>query len=175
MKALVVYESMFGNTARIAEEVADGLNGAMTVDLVEVGAAPTSLEGVDLVAVGCPTHAFGLSRPGTRADAERKGAEAAHAAGPGLRDWLEAVGPGRPGLPAAAFDTRIDRPRVPGSAAKGAVRRLRQLGCHVVLPAQSFFVADTAGPLVSGEEERARRWAEAVLSHTGAVGASPAR
>ena len=43
MRALVVFESMFGNTQEIAEAIADGLSGRMQVDLVEVGAAPAEV------------------------------------------------------------------------------------------------------------------------------------
>ena len=66
-RGLVVFESMFGNTQVIASSVADGLAPRMQVDLMEVGVAPTALDGdVDLLVVGGPTHAFGMSRPGTR-------------------------------------------------------------------------------------------------------------
>lgn len=73
MRALVVFESMFGNTQVIARSVADGLAPRMRVDLVEVGAAPTALDGdVDLLVVGGPTHAFGMSRAGTRQSAAQQ-------------------------------------------------------------------------------------------------------
>jgi len=64
MRAAVVYESMFGNTRRVAEAVAEELSLHMETDLMEVGEAPGRLEAaVDLVVVGAPTHAFSLSRP----------------------------------------------------------------------------------------------------------------
>ncbi|HSL25245.1 MAG TPA: flavodoxin domain-containing protein [Acidimicrobiia bacterium] len=67
MPALVVFESMFGNTEAIAKAVADGLTARMAVDIVEVGVAPAVLsDDVELLVVGGPTHAFGMSRPGTR-------------------------------------------------------------------------------------------------------------
>jgi flavodoxin len=67
MHAIVVYESMFGNTQRVAEAVAAGIAAHMTVELIEVGAAPTQIgEDVGLLVVGGPTHAFGLSRQSTR-------------------------------------------------------------------------------------------------------------
>ena len=162
MRALVVYESLFGNTARIAEAIARELREIAEVELAEVGSGARDLGEVDLLIVGGPTHAFGMSRPSTRADSEQRGAPAEHSRGPGLREWLDDAEPSHPGLLAAAFDTRISRPRVPGSAAKGAVRRLRRLGCRVLLPAQSFYVLDTAGPLVEGEEQRAAEWANAL-------------
>src|SRR5687767_14509631 len=64
MRALVVYESMFGNTSAVATAIATGLSTRMGVDLVEVAAAPAALDaGVDLVVAGGPTHAFSMSRP----------------------------------------------------------------------------------------------------------------
>ena len=67
--ALVVYESMFGNTAAIARAIADGLCSRLDVEIVEVSKAPTRLGEIDLVVAGGPTHVFGLSRPSTRRSA----------------------------------------------------------------------------------------------------------
>lgn len=159
MRALVVYESMFGNTQTIADAVAEGIARHVSVDAVEVGAAPATIgRDVGLLVVGGPTHAFGLSRPSTRADAPAKSARPLVSAGIGIREWIGALPAAPARVAAAAFDTRIDRPRVPGSAARGAAKRLRQLGFRLIAPAESFFVTDTAGPLVAGEVERAREW-----------------
>jgi Flavodoxin len=166
-RALVVFESMFGNTRMIADAVAEGLASRFETSIVEVGDAPVSLaDDVSLLVVGGPTHAFGLSRPGTRQDASRQAEGEIVSRGKGLREWLSTL-KGRRGIGAASFDTRIDRPRVRGSAARAAERRLRRLGFRVVVPAQSFWVTGTKGPLVPSEVERACRWAEriAVESH----------
>jgi hypothetical protein len=64
----------------------------------------------------------------------------------------------------AAFDTRIDKPRFPGSAAAGAAKRLRRLGFHQAMAPESFFVVGSTGPLLPGEYERAHRWGELVGS-----------
>src|SRR6187455_2965455 len=98
MRALVVYESMFGNTQAIASAVARGLSGRMAVDLVEVTDAPTRVA-ADLVVAGGPTHAFSMSRPATRESA----AEQAHgrplvSRGSGLREWLAEAGPALRGM-----------------------------------------------------------------------------
>jgi hypothetical protein len=68
---------------------------------------------------------------------------------------------------AAAFDTRIARPRLPGSAAHAAEKRLRRLGFRIVAPAESFYVEGTLGPLQAGERERARRWGKTLGSTIG--------
>ena len=79
MRALVVHESMFGNTETVARAVADGLStvAGIEVDRAAVHSASTDLADVDLVVVGGPTHAFSMSRESTRADAVTKGANEA--------------------------------------------------------------------------------------------------
>jgi len=171
-RALVVFESMFGNTRTIAEAIREGVSTLMPTDLVEVGVAPSRIpDDVTLVIVGGPTHAFGMTRPGTRADAAEQANGAIVSTGLGLREWLEALESSEGGVSVATFDTRIDKPRVPGSAARGAQKRLRRLGFRVVAPAESFYVAGTKGPLVPGEIERARRWAAAFAAPSGGRGA----
>jgi Flavodoxin len=163
MRAVVVYESMFGNTKAIAEAVADGLSGYLPVDLVEVGDAPTVLaEDVALLVVGGPTHAFGLSRPDTRRTALQQAGRDLAAGRVGVREWLATVRYTGTGTMVATFDTRVSRPHLPGSAARAAERRLRRRGFHVVSHAQSFYVGGTGGPLLHGETERAHRWAQRV-------------
>jgi hypothetical protein len=168
-RALVVFESMFGNTATIAQAVADGLRSTMDVDVVEVGAAPESPpEDLDLLVVGGPTHAFGLTRPSTRQDATRQAGHAVVSGGIGLREWLDVLRP-PDGLAAVAFDTRVRRPHLPGSAAHGADRRLRRLGVRTIMRPESFWVGGTPGPLLDGETERARTWGERVAAALGGV------
>lgn len=157
MKALVVYESMFGNSEAIARAIADGIGDIGEVTLADVATMP-STAGMDLLVVGAPTHAFSLSRPATREDAQRQASIRPGAAAVGLREYLD-VSPMLTDLAAAAFDTRINKPLLPGSAAHKAHRRLRRLGCRMLAPAESFHVASTTGPLLDGETDRARRWA----------------
>ena len=160
-RALVVFESMFGNTRDIADAVAEGLSSSLPTASLEVGTAPSLLpDDVDLLLVGGPTHAFGLSRPGTRADAIRQAGEHVVSGGIGLREWLASLARTSGNVAVAAFDTRIAKPRVPGSAARAAEKRLRRLGFRVVAPSESFYVTGTAGPLDEGETERARAWGE---------------
>lgn len=163
MRALVVFESIFGNTRSVAEAVAAGLSGEAMVDVVAVGDAPTVIGGdVDLLVVGGPTHAFGMTRPSTREDAARQAGGTALATG--LREWLAALGGRSSRTVATAFDTRIRKPRLPGSAARGSARRLRKLGYPIAAPATSFYVTGTAGPLVDGEVERAQEWGRTLAS-----------
>jgi len=158
MKALVVYESMFGNTEQVALAIADGMRPTIDVTVMNAAAAPpTPAEDVAVVIAGGPTHAFSMSRARTRADAIRRGAS--HSAGAiGLREWLDAQHPVAHHR-IATFDTRATKARrFPGSAARAAARVARRHGYTTFAPPHTFWVRDTAGPLMDGELDRARDW-----------------
>ncbi|MEJ3748942.1 flavodoxin domain-containing protein [Actinomycetes bacterium KLBMP 9797] len=165
MRALVVYESMYGNTHVLADAIGDGLAERYQVAVVPVDrAAGQVLEEADLLVVGGPTHVHGMSRATTRqaavVDARKPDSAltvAPDAEGPGLRDWLA-------GLPktlrarAAAFDTRIDMPAIlTGRAGKGITGQLRKHGMTMVAEPQSFLVTKQ-NILEPGEADRARQW-----------------
>ena len=158
MKALVVYESMFGNTEAVARAVSDGLAELHDVDVREVSQVPPALiGGVDLIVVGGPTHAFSLSRPATRASALEQGGTHRNKEA-GIREWLGGLRRGSRTEPVAVFDTRIEKARrLPGSAAAKAAKLVRRLG-YAPAGRQSFYVSDTSGPLLPGELERAKAW-----------------
>ncbi|GAA3822267.1 flavodoxin family protein [Cellulomonas soli] len=164
MHALVVFESMYGNTQAIAEAVARGLATHGTVDVVEVGAAPDQVPpGVDLLVVGAPTHAFGLSRASTRADAAARVPNTTLVShGRGVREWLDLVRTTATGTEAVAFDTRVRKPRVPGSAAHKADKELRRHGFTVADAPETFWVEGVTGPLVPGDLRRAQTWGDAL-------------
>ncbi|UOY01906.1 flavodoxin family protein [Blastococcus sp. PRF04-17] len=163
-RALVVYESVFGDTERIARAVADGIAGRLPVDVVDAGQAPTELADVQLLVVGGPTHAFGMPSEATRKGAvEQYGAEIADPSA-GLHEWLDAVRL-PPHTDAAAFDTRMDHPKLITKldhAARTEEKLLRGLGATLVAPAERFIVLDAKGPLKDGEEDRARQWGQAL-------------
>ena len=162
MKALVIYESLYGNTETIARAIAEGLRKKFDVTVADVGTMPRAF-GMNLLVVGGPTHAFGMSRPSTREQAAQQGTVRPQAIDVGVREYLD-CSPMLAGLAAAAFDTKVDKPFLPGSAAHRAQRGLRRLGCHIVLPAESFLVSGSAGPLKADEEERARKWGTALAA-----------
>jgi hypothetical protein len=163
-RVLVVYESMFGNTHDVAEAVAAGLRSAAEVTLLDVGEAPLEVSGeIDLVVVGGPTHAFGMSRPSTRQSAVEQGADPQVTEHSGLREWIAGV-VAHDGLPTAAFDTKVAKPHLPGSAAKAAERKLRHRGFKQLVHPESFLVAGTTGDLLDGELERARAWGESLVA-----------
>jgi Flavodoxin domain len=163
MNALVVYESMFGNTEQVARAVAHGLSRQVTTDTLPVRqASATVAADYDLIVVGGPTHAFSMSRPGTREEAQHQGAHSADAkTGQGIREWLATIPTHADGRLAAAFDTRVAKARrLPGSAAKKADKVLGKHGMTHLARPESFFVEDTPGPLLDGELARAEAWGE---------------
>jgi hypothetical protein len=159
MKAIVVYESLWGNTEEVARSIAAGLAEHLEVTVLEVAGAPDAIpDDVALTVVGGPTHAFSLSRPQTRHDAFRQGASQGGEA-IGIREWIGHLHLTDHAGPVATFDTRIEKVRrLPGSAAKKAAKLVRHEGFAAAAEPESFYVGDTAGPLLPGELDRARAW-----------------
>jgi flavodoxin len=141
MHSLVIYASRSGNTRRVAETVANRLGERGSADLRPVEEAPTAIEAdIDLVVVGGPTEAHGMTPP--------------------VREYFDRLPAGAlAGRRAVGFDTRLRWPEwLSGSASAGITERLRGLGATVVAPEESFFV--TRKPeLEPGELERASTWA----------------
>lgn len=164
MRAVVVYESMFGNTHVIADHVADGLRSGAEVTVVAVHDATTELiDAADLLVVGGPTHVHGMSSHRSREGAKDMAATdddlelEPDAEGPGLRDWFDDLPDGRTGR-AAAFDTRVHATAlVTGQASKGIAKRLRRHGFDLVTDPESFFV-DKENHLEPDEDARAVAW-----------------
>lgn len=165
MRAVVIYESMYGNTHRVADAIGAGLETSFEVTVMPVAkAGPDVLADAGLVVVGGPTHAHGMSRAATRKAAGEAAAQPGSgltmepgALGPGLREWFGSLG--RYPVKAAAFDTRVHGPAaVTGRAAKGLTRLLREHGFAVLTKPESFLVTkDNA--LDPGETDRAHDWA----------------
>jgi len=154
MNVTIVYDSVFGNTAAIAREMAGALETRHQVRLLPVGeTAGLGLEGIDLLIVGSPTRGF---RP-TPAIDEFVGGLAESA-----------------GHRAAVFDTRLDTEEIHpaplrwvvqagGYAAQRIAQDLEHRGFHIVDSA-GFLVTGTEGPLKPGETERAREWALSLVA-----------
>lgn len=170
MKALVVYESMFGNTAEVARSIAQTLAATMDVELCDVNDTPADpASSHDLIVAGGPTHAFSMSRTATRTDAVSQGAEGGKVDF-GLREWLNRIPANSQASSLATFDTRVTKVRhLPGSAARSAAKVGRKHGLATCAAPESFYVEDVNGPLLEGEAERASEWARSLstLVHAG--------
>jgi hypothetical protein len=174
MRALVVYESMFGNTEHIANAIAEGLGESVPVETVEVGHAPLALPPeVDLVVVGGPTHAHGMTRPASRASAAGQVEAPLVSKGEGIREWIAALTIGH-SVDGAAFDTRVNGPAIlTGSASTGALKALRSRGIRADTHA-SFVLEGATGSkfnrIADTELERARAWGRSLAALLPVVG-----
>ncbi len=156
MKAVVVYESLWGNTAEIARAIAEGIGDeaeAFTTDAVQLEVVADA----DLIVAGAPVLAFSLASDAMRDSVAKSEASAPtppDLAHPSMRSWLDSLpaGSGR----CAAFETRIWWS--PRGATGDIEHRLERAGYRVVAKAQKFVVKDKYGPLREGEVERARDW-----------------
>jgi hypothetical protein len=152
MKAVVVYESLWGNTAAIARAVAEGI-GPDARALSTGEATPEALAGADLVVAGAPILGFRLPTDGMRESARRE-AKPPDLSHPSMRTWLAHLAHGN-GL-SAAFETRISWS--PGSAAAAIDTELQAAGYARLAPPAKFVVKGKFGPLRDGETEKARAW-----------------
>jgi flavodoxin I len=161
MKALMVYDSFFGNTEKIACAIGDAIGDALVaqadVRTLRVGdVKPGHLMGLSLLVVGSPTRSFSAS-PATKA-------------------WLKALAPNSlRGVKVAAFDTRADMNDVDsraltafvklfGYAAEPIANSLTKRGGTLVVPPEGFFIKDKEGPLKDGEIERATAWGRQIAA-----------
>ncbi len=145
MKALVVYDSTYGNTEKIAKAIGAALNG--DVKVLRAGEASTAdFAAFDLIVIGSPTYG-GRPMPSV-ADLMNKIPETAVK-----------------GKNAAAFDTRIPTKivKIFGFAADRIAKNLKDKGANLVVPAEAFYVLGKEGPLKDGELERATVWAKTLF------------
>jgi len=170
MRAVVIYESMYGNTRLVAEAIARGLQPGNDVTVASVARATHELlDGADLVVVGGPTHMHGMSKAGTRQLAVDQASKRpdeltldADAQGPGLREWFGSLG--RMSAMAAAFDTRLAGLAVfTGRASKRIAGLLEHHGLTLIARPESFLIT-TDNELKPGEEERAQEWGKALTA-----------
>jgi flavodoxin len=157
MKAIVIYDSQFGNTAKIAAAIHEALAARGESSLIRAAdVTDAALAGRDLVVVGSPTQRFHATEP--------------------VAHFLE--GRALPGVHVAAFDTRLDMAEVDSRALRLAVKlagdnawaatriagQLEKAGAMLVAEPEGFIVEDTEGPLRAGELERAAAWAGQLVS-----------
>ena len=157
MKAVVVYESLWGNTAAVGRAIAEGI-GPEAQALSTAEATGDALAGVELIVAGSPVLGFKLPtdkmREGAHTNPGGRPPRPADLSHPSLRSWLEGLpaGQGR----SAAFDTQVRGPF--GKAAPTIAEALEKAGYTRLADPVGFTVAGKFGPLRDGELERARRW-----------------
>jgi flavodoxin len=153
MKVLVIYDSVFGNTEKVARAIAEGLGKKAAVEMKRPAEVTVDgLAGFDLLVVGSPTRSF----------------QATEATAALLKSLPAGCLQGRR---VAAFDTRIDAKDIQqaafrfmvktgGYAAKKIADRLKKAGGVLAAAPEGFIVEATEGPMRSGELERAAAWGE---------------
>jgi len=144
MKVLIVYDSKFGNTEKVAKAIATALGTKEDTHLAKADMVkPEDLEGIDALIVGSPVHAWG---PTTK-----------------IKSFLKGLKPDAlSGIKAAAFDTGY-KPRLAGSATKKIEEMLKKAGCSIAVPGEKFIVTGNKGPLADGELDKASVWAKNIL------------
>ena len=159
MKTLVIYDSFFGNTEKIARAISKAFGPEEDAEMVRVGdVKPEQLAGLNLLIVGSPTRAF---RPS-----------------PATAKLLKSIARlALDGVNVAAFDTRVTEEEIAkgpwilrkmvkmfGYAAKPIADRLVKKGGKLITTPEGFFVEGTEGPLKDGELERAEEWAKKIVA-----------
>ena len=157
MKALVIYDSVFGNTEKVAQAIGKALEAQAEVSVLKVGDVPAQFwNGLDALIVGSPTRAFSAT--------------------PAAIKLLSGIpGQALQGVRVAAFDTRVDVETVDsgilrfmaklfGYAAEPLAARMRKKGGQQALSPAGFIVEGTEGPMLEGEFERAAEWAKGILN-----------
>jgi len=161
MKALVIYDSAFGNTEKVAQAMGEALGSQTDVEVLRVtDVRPEQLRGLNVLIVGSPTQAFQPL--------------------PAIKDFLKSIPTqGLACVKVAAFDTRLSMDDIEspvgrfvlrffvklfGYAAKPIADRLTKKGGELMIPPEGFFVEDTEGPLKRGELERAVGWVQQIIA-----------
>lgn len=156
MKALIVYDSFFGNTKQVALAIGDSIASQGSCETLHVSdAKPEHLKGLDILIVGSPTRAFRPTKP--------------------ITDFLNSIpSDGLKGIKVAAFDTRMSTADVRsrflstmvglfGYAAKPIADRLKKKSGALMAQPQGFFVKGSEGPLKDNELERASAWIRSAM------------
>jgi len=155
MKVLIVYDSVYGNTEKIARAIAGAITPSDGVKVLRAGEAnPSELASIDLLIVGSPTHG---GRPT-----------------PAIREFLSRIPANAlKNVSVTSFDTRFQAKDkgvgirilvgVLSYAAGRIANTLKDKGGHLAAPPEGFIVEGNEGPLKEGELERAASWAKEIV------------
>lgn len=141
MQALIVYDSNFGNTRLVAEEMAKVLGEDTKVIFVK-NAKKSDLDGINLFIIGSPINGWRPTEATTK--------------------YLDSFKTGElKGIRATTFDTRV-KLFIHGDAKNKMAAQLRTLGAIIFTETEKFYVDGKEGPLLEGELARARKWAQTI-------------
>ncbi len=158
MRTLLIYDSVFGNTGKIAKSIETGI--AQHCDIVSCSIANATIEqltNVDLLVIGSPTRGFRPTEP--------------------MKAFLAKIAPELiANIHVATFDTRIDLKTIKsgffrfvvnkgGYAADGMKKQFKKMGAKSIVAAEGFLVTGEEGPLKEGELERAENWGKQLVEN----------
>lgn len=148
MKTLVVYDSVHGNTERIAQVIGEAIAKEVEVAVIRANEVNTEqLKDIKLIIIGSPTHGGWFTEV--------------------VKDFLNnKMKPLKQNIAIAVFDTRtppILMSKVFGFAANKMRKVLNKQGREIIIEPEGFLVHGLKGPLLEGEEERAKKWAVRII------------
>jgi flavodoxin I len=146
MKVLIIYDSLYGNTEKIAQSIGQAIKSHREVEVVRAEKVDISaLKSVGLLIVGSPTQG---GRP-TKT----------------LQELLSRIPENAlKNVNVASFDTRVSNKfaSIFGYAAGRIAKSLQTSGGNLILPPEGFIVNNSKGPLKDGELDRAVAWAAGI-------------
>lgn len=145
MKALVIYDSLYGHTGQVARAIAGGISEDIQAVRIDE-AVPDELSSYELLVVGSPTQGGRHTKP--------------------MQAFLGKIPEGAlKNVSVAAFDTRFKSKwvKIFGYAAGRIGDVLKDKGGNLIVPPEPFYVKGTKGPLAEGELERAAAWGKALV------------
>ncbi len=157
MKVLIVFDTVFGNTEKVANEMVEAISSkGHSVEVIKANAIKSEhLDGIELLIVGSPTRAFNPTKD--------------------IKNFIKSIPKGSlAGVEVAGFDTRANVKevnsavltffvRIFGYAAEKITKKLSKKGGKLIAKPDGFFVKDSEGPMAEGEIERAEKWAASLV------------
>ena len=157
MNALIIYDTVFGNTETIAKNIGNGMQSNAFVQVVNVSnVTPAQIQQADYLIFGSPTRGFRATE--------------------GIIDLVKGLSAEQiSGKKLATFDTRMDMQDIKsamsrfiiktgGFAANKLAKELNKKGLQVEKEPEGFLVTGDQGKImVAGEPERATGWGKNLL------------
>jgi flavodoxin I len=156
MKILIIYDSVFGNTEKIAISIAKVLSKKHLVEALKITViTEKELSNAALVIIGSPTRGFKATKP--------------------INEFIAGLSANTlDGINVCVFDTRIRAEKIKqslfryivkkgGYAAEKITKMLKKKNLKIIFPPEAFYVLDSEGPLEQGEIERAENWADSIM------------
>lgn len=143
MKAIVIFDSHYGNTKLIAETVAKKLGDNVPhISVKDIKAS--DINEYELLVVGCPIVSWGPTKK--------------------IAKFLNSLNPDKlKSMSVTAFDTRV-KTFICGVFVNKIGKALAKTGANLIVPPMEFYVKKNQPILLDGELEKAENWATSIKS-----------